>query len=360
MKTFFSGFLVAVLFTLIFSNYSYSQRTYSTDSSFNTTVEYCTGTWCQWCPCGHDVIENILITFPDVVVLAYHGAGSDPWQSYSLAIRQLFGFTGYPTGVVGRRSGVISRNAWNNQEVIQQASINPKVRIDAEINYDNSTRNVSLDLDVTALEDLDGTYRVNLVLLESGMVYPQTGNGSCPGSSNYVHDHVCKGLINGATGEVIHTSGTWTTGTVKNVTTNYTLANDVVPENSDIAIFVWKEFGSISTQSDIINSISIPVDEPTGIIGTNGTVPTEYNLSQNFPNPFNPTTNIIFSVPVDGNVSLKFYDALGNEISSYLDGFLKAGTYNAQFEGADLPSGVYFYTLNAEGFSMTKKMMLIK
>lgn len=234
------------------------------------------------------------------------------------------------------------------------------MRIDAEINYDNSTRNVSLDLDVTALEDLDGTYRVNLVLLESGMVYPQTGNGSCPGSSNYVHDHVCKGLINGATGEVIHTSGTWTTGTVKNVTTNYTLANDVVPENSDIAIFVWKEFGSISTQSDIINSISIPVDEPTGIIGTNGTVPTEYNLSQNFPNPFNPTTNIIFSVPVDGNVSLKFYDALGNEISSYLDGFLKAGTYNAQFEGADLPSGVYFYTLNAEGFSMTKKMMLIK
>ncbi len=326
----------------------------------NPVLEEVTGTWCQWCPCGHDVIENILITFPDVVVLAYHGAGSDPWQSYSLAIRQLFGFTGYPTGVVGRRSGVISRNAWNNQVVIQQASINPKVRIDAEINYDNSTRNVSLDLDVTALEDLDGTYRVNLVLLESGMVYPQTGNSSCPGSSNYVHDHVCKGLINGATGEVIHTSGTWTTGTVKNVTTNYTLANDVVPENSDIAIFVWKEFGSISTQSDIINSISIPVDEPTGIIGTNGTVPTEYNLSQNFPNPFNPTTNIIFSVPVDGNVSLKFYDALGNEISSYLDGFLKAGTYNAQFEGADLPSGVYFYTLNAEGFSMTKKMMLIK
>lgn len=83
-------------------------------------------------------------------------------------------------------------------------------------------------------------------------------------------------------------------------------------------------------------------------------------MSQNFPNPFNPTTNIIFSVPVDGNVSLKYYDALGNEISSYLDGFLKAGTYNAQFEGADLPSGVYFYTLNAEGFSMTKKMMLIK
>jgi hypothetical protein len=83
-------------------------------------------------------------------------------------------------------------------------------------------------------------------------------------------------------------------------------------------------------------------------------------LSQNYPNPFNPSTNFTFSVPKSGEVSLKFYDMLGNEVATYVDGYLNAGSYSVEFDGSSLSSGVYFYKLQAGDFSATKKMVLSK
>ncbi len=99
---------------------------------------------------------------------------------------------------------------------------------------------------------------------------------------------------------------------------------------------------------------------PTGIINQNNEVPSNFSLSQNYPNPFNPTTNVHFSLPKDGDVSLKIYDMLGNVVETYVDGFMKAGTYNAEVDGSNWASGVYFYTLRAGNFVETKKMSLIK
>ena len=98
---------------------------------------------------------------------------------------------------------------------------------------------------------------------------------------------------------------------------------------------------------------------PTGIANEEY-VPAEYSLSQNYPNPFNPATNIKFSVPKDGNVTLKIYDVKGKEKAVYMKGFLKAGTYNAQINAAGWTSGIYFYKLTADDFSATRKMVLIK
>ncbi|MFA5012677.1 MAG: T9SS type A sorting domain-containing protein [Ignavibacteria bacterium] len=89
-------------------------------------------------------------------------------------------------------------------------------------------------------------------------------------------------------------------------------------------------------------------------------MPEKFSLSQNYPNPFNPTTNIKFAVAKAGFVTLKVYDLSGKEISSLVKENLAAGTYNYAFDGAKLASGIYFYTLTANGFSETKKMMLIK
>ena len=89
-------------------------------------------------------------------------------------------------------------------------------------------------------------------------------------------------------------------------------------------------------------------------------IPEKFSLSQNYPNPFNPTTNIKFAVAKAGLVTLKVYDLSGKEISSLVNDNLAAGTYNYAFNGAKLASGIYFYTLTGNGFSETKKMMLIK
>jgi photosystem II stability/assembly factor-like uncharacterized protein len=89
-------------------------------------------------------------------------------------------------------------------------------------------------------------------------------------------------------------------------------------------------------------------------------VPSGYDLSQNYPNPFNPSTLIKYSLPTEGNVTLKVYDQLGREVSTLTEGFKTAGVYEANFDASRLSSGVYFYKLAASGFEMTKKMLLVK
>jgi hypothetical protein len=88
--------------------------------------------------------------------------------------------------------------------------------------------------------------------------------------------------------------------------------------------------------------------------------PTHFSLEQNYPNPFNPSTNISFSVPSKSLVTLKLYDALGREVTSLLAEELAAGTYSRQWNAAKLPSGVYFYRLQAGEYVETKKMILLK
>jgi len=85
-----------------------------------------------------------------------------------------------------------------------------------------------------------------------------------------------------------------------------------------------------------------------------------FSLAQNYPNPFNPTTNIQYSIPKQAHVTLKVYDILCNEVKTLVNQNLSAGVYNTNFNGSNLSSGIYFYTLTANNFTATKKLMLIK
>jgi hypothetical protein len=91
-----------------------------------------------------------------------------------------------------------------------------------------------------------------------------------------------------------------------------------------------------------------------------GTLPEAYALEQNYPNPFNPSTTISFSLPHAGQVSLKVFNMLGQEVATLVDGNHTAGTYQVQFNATGLSSGVYFYKLTSGDFSQVKKMTLVK
>lgn len=86
----------------------------------------------------------------------------------------------------------------------------------------------------------------------------------------------------------------------------------------------------------------------------------EFILNQNFPNPFNPSTKIRFSIPQNGFTRLKVFDVLGNEVSSIIEGELSAGNYELQFDASGLSSGTYFYSLTSGEFTKTMKMILSK
>ncbi len=97
-----------------------------------------------------------------------------------------------------------------------------------------------------------------------------------------------------------------------------------------------------------------------GVNNISNEIPKHFSLSQNYPNPFNPTTNIKFQIPKSGFVKLIIFDVLGKEVQTLVNEQLSAGTYNADFEGSSLPSGVYYYKLETVSFTQTKKMVLIK
>jgi hypothetical protein len=85
-----------------------------------------------------------------------------------------------------------------------------------------------------------------------------------------------------------------------------------------------------------------------------------FALAQNYPNPFNPATIINYQIPVEGQVSLKVYDMLGNEVATLVNEMKTAGEYQVDFNAAALSSGIYFYRLQAGNFVETKRMMLMK
>ncbi len=99
---------------------------------------------------------------------------------------------------------------------------------------------------------------------------------------------------------------------------------------------------------------------PIGINSQGTEIPKEFSLNQNYPNPFNPVTKIKFALPVSGFVSLKIYDILGNEIHVLDASYRQAGYYEAEFDASNLASGIYFYKLETEGYTATKKMTLVK
>lgn len=91
-----------------------------------------------------------------------------------------------------------------------------------------------------------------------------------------------------------------------------------------------------------------------------GSIPMEYILEQNYPNPFNPTTQIGYSVPKNGFISLKVYNTLGQEVATVFSGIQSAGNHVVDFNASSLASGVYLYQLQSENVTLTKKLVLMK
>jgi len=98
----------------------------------------------------------------------------------------------------------------------------------------------------------------------------------------------------------------------------------------------------------------------TSITDNNSKTPDQFALSQNYPNPFNPSTVISYQLPTSNNVSLKVYNAIGNEVATLVNERKEAGRYSVKLEASTLPSGIYFYHLHAGRFTETKKLILLK
>lgn len=127
---------------------------------------------------------------------------------------------------------------------------------------------------------------------------------------------------------------------------------------------IWSAGGSIQGQSNrpldvYADTCLLNCTGPlTGI--TNNETPVQYKLMQNYPNPFNPNTTISFQIPKAILVNITVTDLLGKEVFGYTKTYETAGTYSIDFNASNYSSGAYFYKIEAENFTETKKMVLVK
>lgn len=332
----------------------------------NLVLEYCTGTWCQWCPCGHSTIKNtIKPAHPDIIIISYHGPANSPNDPFSLfpgnTIISQLGFTGYPSGIVDRTSPPQSWTTWV-ANVNNRASTPATVDISSSRSFNQTTRELNITVNSTALTSLSGSYNLSLILLEDSLIYPQTGNSSCIGGPNYVHDNVVRAMINGSTGELL-TNTTWERGQTLSKTIRYVIPDNIAIKYASVVAMVYKVGNTLNT-SEIQNAAKWKLLDTTATsVSYDVESINEFKLYQNYPNPFNPSTVIVYQLPVNGKVTLKVYDLLGREVATLVNEYKEADRYEVEFnigQTISLSSGVYFYRLQAGEFVQNRKMILAK
>ncbi|MGA9117440.1 MAG: Omp28-related outer membrane protein [Bacteroidota bacterium] len=326
-------------------------------------LEFCTGTWCPWCPCGDLTADTLLGIYPNLVVLAYHGpaGGTDPYSTFNgNAILSQLGLSAYPTAMFDRQNAPGDFTTWRGfceNRYVNYAPTPVTIAVQSHT-FNPSTRQLSVTADLTSNCTLPAQYRVNFVLTEENLVYEQTGNTTCPGSQTWVHKWVVRNMVNGSMGENVNT-GVWNAGQTVTKTFTTTLNAAWVPANSHFVIFVYRNDPVLAT-SEIQNAMVSSVVPPMDVRQTGGLVPSQFEMSQNYPNPFNPATNIRIAVPEQGFVSLKVYDVTGREVRTGVHEVLAPGVYNVQLDASGLASGTYFYTMRAKGFTETRLMTLLR
>jgi hypothetical protein len=331
----------------------------------NPVLEEFTGTWCQWCPCGHDIMADIVAAIPNAIMIGYHGPanGSDPFSFFSgNSILSMLSPPFWPSGTPDRTGAPDSRGLWMGQMTARN-SVPATVAIDVSRTFNPITREFSATVDFTALTNLSGQYMFTVILLESGIVWGQTGNGSCPGASNYVHKHVVRDMMNGATGEEI-INGAWNLNDVITKTINRTIPHpggsgpDMVWDNCNIVVMVTESasplyngeiqqaeemtlispdyLATISTTSpDVISANNTPASFDA-VIYNEGLLTDKYDISLSFDGPTGwvaefTTENGTFSVGETDSVEVNPGDSTTITINVNPDGIDGAGISTLEF-----------------------------
>ena len=151
-------------------------------------------------------------------------------------------------------------------------------------------------------------------------------------------------------------------GTVKNISSVLSEKSKTVAamNNQGMTEIVWSDGrnGAADLYAQNIN-INGQLGN-TGVFINNNYQPVKFSLYQNYPNPFNPVTVINYRIAAGSFVSIKVFDILGNNVAELIHEKQSPGSYEINFDGSNIPSGIYFYTLKAGSFKDTKRMLLIK
>ncbi len=191
-------------------------------------------------------------------------------------------------------------------------------------------------------------------------------SGTVSGAGKYKSMQTITFVVNNSGGTLTYASPGGSTESVANqmwdlwVGTTKEFDEQPVLDNTQTLSCFKLFFGSASSTIRIDNLSITQIGGSTSVKPIGSAFPGSFNLSQNFPNPFNPSTRINFTLAKSGFTTLKIYSVIGTEVATLVSDVMEAGSYNAEFDASNLPSGVYMSVLTSGGQKMTNRMMLLK
>ncbi|MBK8550692.1 MAG: T9SS type A sorting domain-containing protein [Ignavibacteria bacterium] len=130
--------------------------------------------------------------------------------------------------------------------------------------------------------------------------------------------------------------------------------------NTTVSKFAVIKYDSLGNVIYILDEDEIESDNLSDTRISNQVKPVKYNLKQNFPNPFNPITKISYSLSKEGNVRISVYNTTGQLLKEVVNEYLISGEHSVEFDGSEFSSGVYFYRIESNDYTETKRMILTK
>jgi hypothetical protein len=189
-------------------------------------------------------------------------------------------------------------------------------------------------------------------------VYLSTNNGAdWTAVNNGLTNSYVNALITSGTNLFAGTNGSGVYLSTDNGA-NWTAVNNGLTDSFVYALFTSGENLFTGTRIGVFRR---PLSEMiTAVEGEKKNIPKEFVIEQNYPNPFNPTTSISYTLPEEGRVQIKVFDALGRELTTLLDDVVSSGKHTIDWNGSNSASGIYFYSISFKGQMLYKKMLLVK
>ncbi len=213
--------------------------------------------------------------------------------------------------------------------------------------YDYESRNGNLVLSVTATDEITfDDLRFHCTIIEND-IYWEAPNGLI------IHNQTMRDMVPDANGEPFEIEN----GEIIEFERNFFLHDTLAVENCEIVIFVQS-----NETTEILQAAKIAIQdlEQTDIDDKPGRLPSIVTLNPAYPNPFNASTTIQYSIPDESFVDISIYDVLGRKVETLIDANQRAGFHQVIWNAAERPSGTYFYKLRAGNYSETRKVSLLK
>jgi len=331
-------------------------NTYTTPRDM-VVVEIATGTWCGYCPGAAMGAEDLVDNDYNVAVIENHGpiSSDDFANEYSVARNNYYNISGYPTaffdGILSFVGGSGSQSMYEYYVPLVEERQPINCAFSIAINGTNTDDDYSL---IVTVEQVARNNYENMVLqvalTESDIDYSWQGQD------------VLMWVNRTMTPDADGTELDFSSGDVQEIELSFTMDADWVEENCELVAFIQTNDTKEVLQGTKIELLALA---PVSIDDEAEALPMETSLKGNYPNPFNPSTVVEFSLREASDVTLDVFNIMGQKVATLVDSHMEAGNHSVVWNSKDksgnsVASGAYFYKLTAGDYTSVKKMLLVK